>query len=76
MAFRPMVQLARTERPRRPEAARSLAYLVKHGSVHPPKMVQEFAKKGGTAIWDFHVSDKVLSPTIRRAHPQDKHKKA
>jgi thiamine pyrophosphate-dependent acetolactate synthase large subunit-like protein len=23
----------------------------------------------GPAVWDFHVSDKVLSPTIRRAHP-------
>jgi hypothetical protein len=23
----------------------------------------------GAAVWDFHVSDKVLSPTIRRAHP-------
>ena len=35
-----------------------------------PKAVQEFAKKGGSAVWDFHVSDKVVSPTIRRAHPQ------
>jgi thiamine pyrophosphate-dependent acetolactate synthase large subunit-like protein len=26
--------------------------------------------KSGAAVWDFHVSDKVLSPTIRRAHPQ------
>src|SRR5687767_12656783 len=34
-----------------------------------PKLVQEFAKNGGAAIWDFHVSDKVVSPTIRRAHP-------
>ena len=24
---------------------------------------------GGGAVWDFHVSDKVVSPTIRRAHP-------
>jgi thiamine pyrophosphate-dependent acetolactate synthase large subunit-like protein len=23
----------------------------------------------GPALWDFHVSDKVVSPTIRRAHP-------
>lgn len=22
------------------------------------------------AVWDFHVSDKVVSPTIRRAHPR------
>ena len=40
-----------------------------------PKLVQEFAKKGGAAVWDFHVSDRVLSPTIRRAHPA-KHAKA
>jgi thiamine pyrophosphate-dependent acetolactate synthase large subunit-like protein len=26
--------------------------------------------KSSAAVWDFHVSDKVLSPTIRRAHPQ------
>jgi acetolactate synthase-1/2/3 large subunit len=35
-----------------------------------PKALAEFAKGGGAAVWDFHVSDKVLSPTIRRAHPQ------
>jgi acetolactate synthase-1/2/3 large subunit len=40
------------------------------------KAVQEFAKSGGTAVWDFHVSDKVVSPTIRRAHPPGKHAKA
>ncbi len=34
-----------------------------------PKLVQEFANKGGAAVWDFHVSDRVVSPTIRRAHP-------
>ena len=34
-----------------------------------PKMVDEFAKKGGAAVWDFHVSDRVVSPTIRKAHP-------
>ena len=27
---------------------------------------------GGAAVWDFHVSDKVVSPTIRRAHPARK----
>jgi len=41
-----------------------------------PKLVQAFAKSGGAAVWDFHVSDKVLSPTIRRAHPPGKHAKA
>ncbi|MGZ5650486.1 MAG: thiamine pyrophosphate-dependent enzyme [Usitatibacter sp.] len=35
-----------------------------------PKLVAEFAASGGAAVWDFHVSDKVLSPTMRRAHPQ------
>jgi len=35
-----------------------------------PEMVAELAKKDGPAIWDFHVSDKVVSPVIRRAHPQ------
>jgi acetolactate synthase I/II/III large subunit len=34
-----------------------------------PKLVAEFAAGGGAAIWDCHVSDKVVSPTIRRAHP-------
>ena len=35
-----------------------------------PKRVAEFGQSAGAAVWDFHVSDKVLSPTIRRAHPQ------
>jgi thiamine pyrophosphate-dependent acetolactate synthase large subunit-like protein len=35
-----------------------------------PKYVAEFARSGGAAVWDFQVSDKVLSPSIRRAHPQ------
>ena len=35
-----------------------------------PKLVAEFAASGGAAVWDFHVSDKVVSPVIRRAHPQ------
>jgi acetolactate synthase I/II/III large subunit len=34
-----------------------------------PKLISEFAATGGAAVWDFHVSDKVVSPTIRRAHP-------
>ena len=32
--------------------------------------VAELAAGPGAAVWDFHVSDKVLSPTIRRAHPK------
>ncbi len=34
-----------------------------------PKLIAEFAAAGGAAVWDFHVSDKVVSPSIRRAHP-------
>ncbi len=37
-----------------------------------PKLLAEFAAGGEAAVWDFHVSDKVTSPTIRRAHPQKK----
>src|SRR5262247_3226813 len=33
------------------------------------RALEEFAASGRGAVWDFHVSDKVLSPTIRRAHP-------
>jgi acetolactate synthase I/II/III large subunit len=31
--------------------------------------VAELAAGSGAAVWDFHVSDKVVSPTVRRAHP-------
>ena len=34
-----------------------------------PKAIAEFAAGGTAAVWDFHVSDKVTSPSIRRAHP-------
>jgi acetolactate synthase-1/2/3 large subunit len=40
-----------------------------------PQHVADFAKSGGAAVWDFHVSDKVVSPTIRRAHPHPAGKK-
>jgi thiamine pyrophosphate-dependent acetolactate synthase large subunit-like protein len=33
-------------------------------------LVAEFAAGKGAAVWDFHVSDKVVSPTIRKAHPR------
>jgi thiamine pyrophosphate-dependent acetolactate synthase large subunit-like protein len=35
-----------------------------------PNALSEFTVSGAAAVWDFHVSDKVLSPSIRRAHPQ------
>ena len=41
-----------------------------------PLLVAEFAAGPGAAIWDFHVSDKVVSPTIRRAHPHPGQKAA
>ncbi len=34
-----------------------------------PRLVSEFAETGGAAVWDFHVSDKVTSSVMRRAHP-------
>jgi thiamine pyrophosphate-dependent acetolactate synthase large subunit-like protein len=37
-----------------------------------PKALAEFTRSGGAAVWDFPVSDKVVSPTIRRAHPARK----
>ena len=40
-----------------------------------PKLAAEFAASGAAAVWDFHVSDKVTSPSIRRAHPQPASKK-
>lgn len=30
--------------------------------------LEHFDKEGGAMIWDFHVSDKVISPVIRRSH--------
>ncbi|MDA0224603.1 MAG: thiamine pyrophosphate-binding protein [Proteobacteria bacterium] len=35
-------------------------------------LVAEFAANGGAAVWDLRVSDKVLSPSMRRAHPPGK----
>lgn len=35
-----------------------------------PFLMKEFEKTGGAAIWDVPISDKVISPVIRRAHPQ------
>lgn len=34
-----------------------------------PELVSQFAKTGGAAVWDIPVSDQVLSPAMRRAHP-------
>ena len=34
-----------------------------------PKLIAEFAADGGPTVWDFHLSDKVVSSVLRRAHP-------
>ena len=33
-----------------------------------PGLLAEFAASGGAAVWDVPVSDKVMSPVVRRAH--------
>lgn len=38
-----------------------------------PRLIAEFGRAGGAAIWDFPVSDKVISPVIRKAHPPGRH---
>ena len=40
-----------------------------------PKLVAEFKEVGGAAVWDFHVSDKVVSAVMRRNHSKPKAKK-
>ncbi len=34
-----------------------------------PELVEDWARSGGAAVWDVPVSDRVVSPVIRRAHP-------
>ncbi|AEQ53740.1 thiamine pyrophosphate-binding protein [Pelagibacterium halotolerans] len=34
-----------------------------------PSLIEGFRRRGGAAIWDFPISDQVISPVIRRAHP-------
>ncbi len=34
-----------------------------------PELVARFAGTGGAAVWDVPVSDRVISPVIRRTHP-------
>jgi thiamine pyrophosphate-dependent acetolactate synthase large subunit-like protein len=37
-----------------------------------PELIASFAETGGAAVWDVPVSDKIMSPVIRRAHPTAK----
>lgn len=37
-----------------------------------PDLLAEFAKTKGAAVWDIPISDQVISPVIRRAHPPRK----
>ncbi|MEM7405840.1 MAG: thiamine pyrophosphate-binding protein [Pseudomonadota bacterium] len=39
-----------------------------------PVLIEEFAKRGGGAVFDVRVSDKVVSRITRQAHPQTGHK--
>jgi acetolactate synthase-1/2/3 large subunit len=39
-----------------------------------PRLVSGLASSEGAAVWDIHVSDKVVSRTMRRAHPGGKKK--
>jgi thiamine pyrophosphate-dependent acetolactate synthase large subunit-like protein len=34
-----------------------------------PHLIEEFANTRGVAVWDFPISNKIMSPVIRRAHP-------
>ena len=34
-----------------------------------PAMIDAFAASGGAAVWDVPISDQIISPVIRRAHP-------
>ena len=34
-----------------------------------PEMIAGFAAKGGAAVWDVPISDRVFSPVMARAHP-------
>jgi thiamine pyrophosphate-dependent acetolactate synthase large subunit-like protein len=34
-----------------------------------PSMISRFAANGGPAVWDVPISDRVISPVIRRANP-------
>ena len=38
-----------------------------------PDLVGRFQKSGGAAVWDVPVSDRVVSPVIRRSHPRNGH---
>lgn len=35
-----------------------------------PGLIARFAEACGAAVWDFPVSDRVVLPVIRRAHPK------
>jgi len=39
-----------------------------------PRLVFALAARDGAAVWDVHVSDKVVSRSMRRAHPGGKKK--
>lgn len=34
-----------------------------------PELVEGYDRSGGVTVWDFHVSDRIASPVVRRSHP-------
>ena len=34
-----------------------------------PDLIARYDREGGAAVWDIPISDKIMSPVIRRAHP-------
>lgn len=46
-----------------------LAGVVIHELDQITAAMAQFQQNPGAAIWDFHVSDRVVSPVVRRAHP-------
>ncbi|WP_068118733.1 thiamine pyrophosphate-binding protein [Tropicimonas marinistellae] len=41
-----------------------------HDLAQIPRLQETFRTEEGAAVWDIPVSDRVVSPVIRRAHPQ------
>ena len=36
---------------------------------HLPALIERFKDTGGAAVWDVLISDRVISPVVRRSHP-------
>ena len=38
--------------------------------LHHPDRMRRHGRDGVSAVWDFHISDRILSPVMQRAPPQ------